>query len=184
MASIESLSPDEQELIVTALKWVVWSITGITVIEIADHYKEIYYESTPDGDGQTDGKSDPGGTNTLYSAEIQDIIRSNPYKDPEVKDVIYHLENAGRDFFKIDRETGLVSVDISIREWIQDAPTSNSITEESRGFRRYRDHDGATVFKFRLTRKSSLLKGPTSVDLNNIWKKAFMGRLQIKDWAN
>ncbi|KAF3906511.1 hypothetical protein ABW20_dc0107135 [Dactylellina cionopaga] len=42
MASLESLTPDEQDFIVSALKWVVWTISGVTAIELSDHYRDIY----------------------------------------------------------------------------------------------------------------------------------------------
>ncbi|KAF3216289.1 hypothetical protein TWF191_009114 [Orbilia oligospora] len=151
MSSIEALSPDEQEFIVSALKWVVWSVSGITVIEISDHYREVYQRG-----GDTDlshyGETEQVDQNPIFS-KIRQLIKKYPYQDPEIKDIIYHLENAGRDFFKFDRNTGIVGVDISIREWIQeDTKLSKAVsaTQEARGFNRYRE-GGNTVFKFTLT---------------------------------
>ncbi|EPS42592.1 hypothetical protein H072_3386 [Dactylellina haptotyla CBS 200.50] len=147
MQTIESLTPDEQELIVTTLKWVVWSVTSLTVIEISEHYRDIFKE-------ESKLKEEESTKMNLYTTEVMKLIRKNPYEDPEVKDTAYHLENAGRDFFRLDRNTGLVNVDISIREWIQDddpSANSNSATQESRGFDKYRDLKGNTVFKFTLT---------------------------------
>ncbi|RVD82060.1 uncharacterized protein DFL_009903 [Arthrobotrys flagrans] len=159
MASLESLTPDEQELIVVFLKWVVWSLSGMTVIEISDHYRELYKDRSAHalpqnyGDGGGGGKDlEEGLPKDLgYDAEITDLIAKDPYEHPEIKDIIYHLENAGRDFFRIDRITGLVNVDISIREWIQEDSGSQSTIVESRGFHRSRDRRGNTVFKFTLT---------------------------------
>ncbi|EPS42549.1 hypothetical protein H072_3473 [Dactylellina haptotyla CBS 200.50] len=147
MQSIESLTPDEQELIVTALKWVVWSVRAMSVIEIADHYRDIFKKSN-----HTQGIERRVSPEGEYAKEVRRIIRKNPYEDPEIKDIIHHLENAGRDFFRLDRHTGLASVDISVREWIQDDnPDTNSTSEESRGFAKYRDLKGNTVFRFTLT---------------------------------
>ncbi|KAF3250066.1 hypothetical protein TWF217_003658 [Orbilia oligospora] len=151
MSSIEALSPDEQEFIVSALKWVVWSVSGITVIEISDHYRELYQRNR-DTDLRHYGETEQIDQNPIFS-KIRQLIKKNPYQDPEIKDIIYHLENAGRDFFKFDRNTGIVGVDISIREWIQeDTKLSKAIsaTQEARGFNRYRE-GGNTVFKFTLT---------------------------------
>ncbi|KAJ6256517.1 hypothetical protein Dda_8379 [Drechslerella dactyloides] len=162
MASLESLTPDEQELVVTALKWVVWSVTGINVIEISDHYREAYRENAPPPQGDAEQLTDLWASTSSHLEEShQDpddfstnskLVHSDPYEDPDIKDIIYHIENAGRDFFKFDRNTGVVSVDISIREWIQeDNPGSKAAIKHSRGFNKYRDTKGNTVFKFTLT---------------------------------
>ncbi|KAF3191234.1 hypothetical protein TWF225_001386 [Orbilia oligospora] len=155
MSSLESLTPDEQELVVVFLKWIVWSVSGMTVIEISDHYRELYKDKSLSNLAQ----DDDGGIEELeelpqnleYDAEIKDLITKDPYENPDVKDIIHHLENAGRDFFKLDKDTWVVSVDISIREWIQDDPSSKSKIMESRGFQKRRDRQGNTVFKFTLT---------------------------------
>ncbi|KAK6528563.1 hypothetical protein TWF281_009803 [Arthrobotrys megalospora] len=155
MTSLESLTPDEQELIVVFLKWVVWSLSGMTVIEISDHYRELYKDRsthTQDhGDGDIENSEEELSKDSGYDADLVDLIANDPYEDPDIKDVIHHLEDAGRDFFKIDRATGVVSVDISIREWIQEDPGSKSKVVESRGFHKSRDRKGNTVFKFTLT---------------------------------
>ncbi|KAK6345721.1 hypothetical protein TWF718_007629 [Orbilia javanica] len=156
MASLESLAPDEQEFVVVFLKWVVWSTSGVTVIEISDHYREIYKDKPLRGPSQSNGYGSMDDVEEVpqvqeYDPEIRDLIANDPYEDPDIKDVIHHLENAGRDFFKVDRTTGVVSVDISIREWIQDDPNSKLTILESRGFHRSRDQKGNTVFQFTLT---------------------------------
>ncbi|EPS40190.1 hypothetical protein H072_5973 [Dactylellina haptotyla CBS 200.50] len=155
MASLEALAPDEQELIVTALKWVVWSVSSITFLEISDHYRDMYKEQ------------DDESPESSHHSELETLIGDNPYKDPEVKDVLHHLENAGRDFFKLDAHTNFVNVDISVREWIQSgAESSVSTTKESRGFNRFRENDGTTVFQFRLT-PSFVKYGDTLSELFN-----------------
>ncbi|KAK6533631.1 hypothetical protein TWF694_002566 [Orbilia ellipsospora] len=159
MSSIESLSPDEQELVVSTLKWVVWGASGITVVEISDHYRELYGRNasrTTTTELASDAELPKSPQEISYLDQMEKFIQSNPYQDPEIKDIIHHLENAGRDFFKFDRNTGIVGVDISIREWIQEdtkASRSKTATRESRGFNKYRDGEGNTVFKFTLTRE-------------------------------
>ncbi|KAF3919801.1 hypothetical protein ABW20_dc0109294 [Dactylellina cionopaga] len=151
MSSIESLSPDEQELVVTALKWVVWSVSAIDVMVISDHYRELYKyksEELPQGAIAMHQR--------LYASEMAKLVEKNQYEDPEIKDIIYHIENAGRDFFRFDKNTGIVGVDISIREWVQEDTKgsklkSKSMNREARGFNKYCDDEGNTVFKFTLT---------------------------------
>ncbi|KAF3145825.1 hypothetical protein TWF594_003810 [Orbilia oligospora] len=144
-ASLESLTADEQEFVVAALKWVVWGVSGLSILEISDHYKEIYKDS---------GHSDSKPSQDVGESGTESVLEPNyasPYDNPEVKDTIYHIENAGRDFFKYDRNTGVVNVDISIREWIQqDISDSDPLVEDSRGFNKFRDNRGNTVFQFTL----------------------------------
>ncbi|KAF3096903.1 hypothetical protein TWF103_009673 [Orbilia oligospora] len=140
-ASLESLTADEQEFVVAALKWVVWGVSGLSILEISDHYKEIYKDS---------GHSDSKPSQDVGESGTESVLEPNyasPYDNPEVKDTIYHTENAGRDFFKYDRNTGVVNVDISIREWIQqDISDSDPLVEDSRGFNKFRDNRGNTLF--------------------------------------
>ncbi|KAF3197930.1 hypothetical protein TWF679_002486 [Orbilia oligospora] len=144
-ASLESLTADEQEFVVAALKWVVWGVSGLSILEISDHYKEIYKDS---GHSESKPSLDVGGSGT---ESVPEPNYASPYDNPEVKDTTYHIENAGRDFFKYDRNTGVVNVDISIREWIQqDISDSDSLVEDSRGFNKFRDNRGNTVFQFTL----------------------------------
>ncbi|KAK6504578.1 hypothetical protein TWF481_006517 [Arthrobotrys musiformis] len=158
MNSLESLTPDEQELVAIFLKWVVWSISGMNIIEISDHYRELYKSKSLDEstrERSQDIVENPEEVSKAlalsYDADIMALIQTDPYEDPDVKDIIHHLENAGRDFFKLDRATGLVSVDISIREWIQDDPNSKSKLLNSYGFRKAHDRKGNTVFNFTFT---------------------------------
>ncbi|KAF3905713.1 hypothetical protein AA313_de0201239 [Arthrobotrys entomopaga] len=148
--SIEALTPEEQHLVITALKWVVWSVTSLSVIELSDHYRDIF--SQTDENFVEQGES-AFRSQSLYEKEVQRIMDEDPYEDPEVKDIMYHLENAGRDFFRVDRHTGLVGVDISIREWIQESElVTHSLVQESRGYNKHRNSRGDTIFKFTLTR--------------------------------
>ncbi|KAK6348923.1 hypothetical protein TWF730_009684 [Orbilia blumenaviensis] len=175
-ASLEALTADEQEFVVAVLKWVVWSVSGLSVLEISDHYKDIYKlgskvsSSLADGDAdmklsRINDNEDPErdlGQRSAEGADYEGDIfdrggserepdYTNPFDDPEVKDTIYHIENAGRDFFRYDRNTGVVNVDISIREWIQqDNIDPGSPVGDSRGFNKFRDSHGNTVFQFTL----------------------------------
>ncbi|EPS40890.1 hypothetical protein H072_5243 [Dactylellina haptotyla CBS 200.50] len=146
MASLEALTPSQQELIVTALKWVVWSVAGVSVVEISDHYREIYSEA--------------GQETISASEERSDLL---PFDEgnlgAEVKEIIYHLGEAGRDFFRYDPVTGLVNVDISIREWITNEGRGKKSFMKSSGetgLQRYQNDEGHTVLKITLT--SSFMK--------------------------
>ncbi|KAK6529303.1 hypothetical protein TWF281_008480 [Arthrobotrys megalospora] len=153
MTALESLKTEEQELVVTALKWVVWGVSALTVVEISDHYREIYrkveersWNARPPL--ETDHRLEPSTQTILKRPKMKD-----PREEPEVKEVIHHLETIGRDFFRIDKHTGIITVDISIREWIQEDSKAASKTKarKARGFDKYRDEGGYTVFKFTLT---------------------------------
>ncbi|KAK6515753.1 hypothetical protein TWF281_004343 [Arthrobotrys megalospora] len=150
MASLESLTPDEQEFVVTALRWTVWAVSSVTVLEISDHYRELYkcsnLESHPAADSRPISEED-------IKFDIEDPTYDDPYDRPEIQEIIYHIENAGRDFFRFNKATGIISVDISIREWIQEDTTSGnkSAIKGSRGFNKFRDLQGNTVFNFVLT---------------------------------
>ncbi|KAK6519085.1 hypothetical protein TWF281_003773 [Arthrobotrys megalospora] len=161
MSSLEALTPSQQELVVTALKWIVWGVSGIHVTEISDHYRELYrvgqsIEALEVGENVAVlGADNSEVESTVTPEDVSDLLPFNEGNlGPEVKEVIYHLGDAGRDFFRYDSVTGLVTVDISIREWItRDTGGRGSIKMSSatHGFNRYRDNDGHTVFKFTLT---------------------------------
>ncbi|KAK6541005.1 hypothetical protein TWF694_008386 [Orbilia ellipsospora] len=147
MASLEALTPNQQELVVCALKWVVWGVSGVTVMEISDHYRELYANTPSNSELETEYIRDP---NDHDESNLLPFNEGN--LGPEVKELIYHLSEAGRDFFRYDPTTGFVSVDISIREWItNDVGGRKSLKSSSnQGFRRYRDEDGYTVLKVTL----------------------------------
>ncbi|KAK6531904.1 hypothetical protein TWF694_003067 [Orbilia ellipsospora] len=184
MTALESLTDDQQELIVTALKWIVWGVSGLTAVELSDHYREIYRDANDrswnilredDEEERTDheigGKAEDVGSKAVKSNE-KPISRPGMYgsDDPEVMEVIHHLETTGRDFFKYDRNTGFVGVDISIREWIQGASRaaskSQSVTKEAKGFKKHKTQAGYTVLSFTLT-PSFLRYGDNLSDLFN-----------------
>ncbi|EGX46824.1 hypothetical protein AOL_s00097g250 [Orbilia oligospora ATCC 24927] len=142
--------------------WVVWGVSGITVFEVSDHYREIYrsakdrsWNSGPRNDANLT-QTDVDSVTSPHSADTTnvsyDVVQGNPEDDPEIKNIIYHLETVGQDFFRIKKDTNLIDVDISIREWIQDehAMTAPGV-KEKRGFSRYMDDERNVVFKFTLT---------------------------------
>ncbi|KAK6527599.1 hypothetical protein TWF694_004583 [Orbilia ellipsospora] len=95
--SLEALKPDERELVVYALKWVVWGLDTVSVLEVVEHYKGMY--SVPQ---------------VAFSNNTYD-----PYSDPEILDTRYHLYNASRDFFQFNNIADTISVHLSVKEWIQ-----------------------------------------------------------------
>ncbi|KAF3940689.1 hypothetical protein ABW19_dt0201367 [Dactylella cylindrospora] len=170
MANLEALTPGQQELVVTALKWIVWGVSNISIVEIADHYREIYWGTQANGDSnktQTEGDAnksqaetpDPGTDESQEStAAERDASDALPFNEenlgPDIKEIIYYLREAGRDLCKYDPATGLVGVDISVREWIRkDTDGQGSLKESAftHGFRRFKDDAGYTVFQFALT---------------------------------
>ncbi|KAF3912460.1 hypothetical protein ABW20_dc0104181 [Dactylellina cionopaga] len=165
MASLEALTATQQELVVCALKWIVWGVSGISVIELSDHYREIYRESEiPEIGERTEAERVVSVLDTAENLEADATTDTSdllPFDEgnlgPEVKELIYHLSETGRDFFRYDATTGSVTVDISIREWITkdvDGVKPSKISSASHGFKKYRDEEGHTVFKFTLTRMS------------------------------
>ncbi|EGX48678.1 hypothetical protein AOL_s00079g317 [Orbilia oligospora ATCC 24927] len=98
--NLDVLSPGKRSLILFALKWVVWSVSDITAIEIAEHYKEVYHETEePDGNF------------------IQPDY--DPSDDPEIREIISHLRTAGHDFFSFSGDNDPVTAHASVGEWIQ-----------------------------------------------------------------
>ncbi|EPS42850.1 hypothetical protein H072_3124 [Dactylellina haptotyla CBS 200.50] len=153
MSALESLKAEEQELVVTGLKWIVWGVSNFTVVELSDHYREVYRN---DEDKSWNARPSQGSQLNIESTTESLIDRpqmSDEMDEPEIREIIHHLETIGQDFFRLEKHTGLVNVDISIREWIQDDSKTGSKSEarKTKGFDRYRNEMGATVFKFTLT---------------------------------
>ncbi|KAF3178626.1 hypothetical protein TWF788_007355 [Orbilia oligospora] len=156
MSSLEALTPNQQELVVTALKWIVWGVSGVHVTEISDQYREIYHQDRVIDETPLEIVA-PNGNSEANPIEMVegDLL---PFREedlgPEVKEVLNHLRDGGRDFFRYDSNTGLVTVDISILEWIRNDTTSQSGAYRAsmmNGFHRYRDMNGYTVFQLTLT---------------------------------
>ncbi|KAF3911144.1 hypothetical protein AA313_de0207823 [Arthrobotrys entomopaga] len=139
MTALESLTDDQQES---------WNVMKEDDEEERDDHEE----------GEKPEDVDPNGVKS--NEKLVSYPDMDGDEDPEVMEVIHHLETTGRDFFKYDKNTGFVGVDISIREWIQGASKaaskSQSVTKEARGFKKQKTQAGYTVFSFTLTRKPSL----------------------------
>ncbi|KAF3275709.1 hypothetical protein TWF970_006613 [Orbilia oligospora] len=115
--NLDVLSPGKRSLILFALKWVVWSVSDITAIEIAEHYKEVYHETEePDGNF------------------IQPDY--DPSDDPEIREIISHLRTAGHDFFSFSGDNDPVTAHASVGEWIQKGSSRpvNLVGSEACGF--------------------------------------------------
>ncbi|EPS35520.1 hypothetical protein H072_11064 [Dactylellina haptotyla CBS 200.50] len=155
MASLEALTPNQQEFVVTALKLIVWGVSNISVIEISDFYRQKFLG----GDAKAEEGNEPQQSDMDEDTEPGDDISSLlPYDErnlgSEVKETIYHITEAGRDFFRYDAVTGFVTVDISVREWItKDASSKGSLRNQSaaHGFKRFRNNDGFAVFQLTMT---------------------------------
>ncbi|KAF3914833.1 hypothetical protein ABW20_dc0103803 [Dactylellina cionopaga] len=123
-ANLELLEPHEQEFIVTVLKWAVWTVSGVTVFEMADHYKSRYGETIQQSStSQAELRSHGPERQSRQEPDsvVTKPVSTDPYDDPEIKDIISRIESTGRDFFKFDKDTGFVSVEASVKQWVQEA---------------------------------------------------------------
>ncbi|KAF3110679.1 hypothetical protein TWF102_008244 [Orbilia oligospora] len=176
------------------VKPVVWGVSGITVFEVSDHYREIY-RSAKDRSWNSGSRSDANLTQTdvdsvksPHSADTAnvsyDVVQGNPEDDPEIKNIIYHLETVGQDFFRIKKDTNLIDVDISIREQIQDEhATAAPAVKEKRGFSRYMDDEKNVVFKFTLTLRA--LSNQSFQDKYMSWERVTgktYSRYEVDNW--
>ncbi|KAF3132268.1 hypothetical protein TWF703_007387 [Orbilia oligospora] len=141
--------------------WVVWGVSGITTD--VDSVKSPHSADT---------------ANVSY-----DVVQGNPEDDPEIKNIIYHLETVGQDFFRIKKDTNLIDVDISIREQIQDEhATVAPGVKEKRGFSRYMD-DEKNVVKFTLTLRA--LSNQSFQDKYMSWERVTgktYSRYEVDNW--
>ncbi|KAF3923886.1 hypothetical protein ABW20_dc0103530 [Dactylellina cionopaga] len=119
--SLEVLTVDEQSLVVFALKWVTWGTRGISLLEVIEHYKEIYRSN--ESSGQTVSSSDDGKADKLdlqsSGQSGDDGPQYNLYSNPEISDTRFHLRNSGCDFFQFDDNTDSIDAHLSVIEWIQ-----------------------------------------------------------------
>lgn len=99
--SLEGMKASERLLIIFALRWVAWSFSDITALEIAEHYRGVYRD--PERDPEAYGVYD-----------FSDLS-----KDPEIRETINHLRVVGRDFFTFVEETEPITVHLSVREWVK-----------------------------------------------------------------
>ncbi|KAK6331630.1 hypothetical protein TWF718_002179 [Orbilia javanica] len=107
--SLEGMKASERNLIIFALRWVAWSSSGITALQIAEHYRGVY--------------QNPNDEDEAYN----DYNYSDPSQDPEIQETISHLRTVGRDFFTFVEETEPITVHLSVREWIRNAVNTEKI---------------------------------------------------------
>ncbi|KAF3927122.1 hypothetical protein AA313_de0209394 [Arthrobotrys entomopaga] len=100
--ALEALTKEQRSLIVFALRWVVWSVSTITTTEIAQHYKEMFLDESEDSDEWLEPLA--GGVDT---------------RDPDIIEIINHLQTAGRDFFTFGKD-GSIDTPRSVQEWIKE----------------------------------------------------------------
>ncbi|KAK6330739.1 hypothetical protein TWF718_002940 [Orbilia javanica] len=105
--NLDVLTPGKRTLILFALKWVVWTVSDITAVEIAEHFREVYHDTEASGQGLTEAEYDPRD-------------------DPEIREIISHLRTAGRDFFSFGDDYDPVTAHASVREWIQNSSGSSA----------------------------------------------------------
>ncbi|KAF3931085.1 hypothetical protein ABW20_dc0106601 [Dactylellina cionopaga] len=127
--SLEALSPDERSLVVFALKWVVWGSHGISLLEVIEHYKGIYYPRVPEDQKVSDLESRGVANKNIaegHEVDLQSVdgigdqpLEYDPYVDPEIRDTLYHLRSSGRDFFQFDEITDSITAHLSVIEWVQ-----------------------------------------------------------------
>ncbi|KAK6331349.1 hypothetical protein TWF730_004430 [Orbilia blumenaviensis] len=118
-STLEALTIDQRDLVIFALKWVVWSFSTVTVAEIAEHYQNFYRVKVEDKGIQSRGElesKDPNEENASQGAQI--IQFREPREDPNIREITHHLYTAGRDFFKFDEHQISIDVHESVREWI------------------------------------------------------------------
>ncbi|KAF3098916.1 hypothetical protein TWF102_005959 [Orbilia oligospora] len=140
---LEDLNHEEQRLVLTALKFVVWGFGGITTVEIAEHFKKIYHDS-PKGvddklledEDESEDEAEEESTTTGDNANTEEgglpavnestegvDEKSEDYDamdDPEIAETVYHLTRCGRDFFKFsNNQTDIDVVHKTVRDWVQ-----------------------------------------------------------------
>ncbi|KAF3927870.1 hypothetical protein ABW20_dc0104489 [Dactylellina cionopaga] len=114
--SLEVLTPDEQELVAFALKWVVWGGRDVPMLVVIEHYKGVYHSK----DKPNYDLPSPKGENPSQSPAVRGIKPVyNPYSNLEISETRYHLRSSGRDFFQIDDLTDSIDAHLSVIEWIQ-----------------------------------------------------------------
>ncbi|KAK6501013.1 hypothetical protein TWF506_003768 [Arthrobotrys conoides] len=146
---LEDLNHEEQRLVLTALKFVVWGFGGITTVEIAEQFKKIYHAPPKGGDDKSlkdeddSDDDDEEETSTIKEAmaskdAVTDEEKSSPLvngtaedaeekpegydamDDPEIAETVYHLTRCGRDFFKFsNNQTDIDVVHKTVRDWVQ-----------------------------------------------------------------
>ncbi|KAF3937155.1 hypothetical protein ABW19_dt0209841 [Dactylella cylindrospora] len=141
--SLDLLTADERVLIIFALKWVVWAASEVIPLEIAEHFKEIYYPACIMDQPES-------------SLDVESLTPRSRCYDPanelEIKEIIYHLGTAGRDFFGFKREEEPIAIHTSVREWVMKGETG-SVELEKPETRVTRSADGRLLFEISVLRE-------------------------------
>ncbi|KAF3906505.1 hypothetical protein ABW20_dc0106970 [Dactylellina cionopaga] len=129
---LESLTQAQRQLVTLALKRIVWSPDEMNTLEIIEEFKLKYcrkFKREDDIDGASDsGDSSDGGevgnNERCANGEGQTLSQNNPIeramREPEIIYTMYHLESAGREFFKFSN--GKLKIDVihkSVRDWVE-----------------------------------------------------------------
>ncbi|KAF3911172.1 hypothetical protein AA313_de0209053 [Arthrobotrys entomopaga] len=121
---LESLTTAQRKLVLIALNRIVWTPEGVNVIEIIEQFKQEYAQGkdSPAADdtdeSDTDENEETPATNTTGN-KIEDPVEIAMDR-PEIIYTIYHLETAGREFFKFS--LGKRKIDVihkSVRDWVE-----------------------------------------------------------------
>ncbi|KAK6333234.1 hypothetical protein TWF718_011055 [Orbilia javanica] len=121
--TLQALTVDERDLVIFALKWVIWGVSTVKVAEIAEHYQGIYRTKSlhrrPTAMRRVHSK---GEADSGYPSEnnVEPIQFRDATSDPDIRDTTHHLYRAGRDFFRFDKKKDSIDVHQSVREWILD----------------------------------------------------------------
>ncbi|KAF3926866.1 Ankyrin-1 [Dactylellina cionopaga] len=113
--SLELLTTEQRYLVLFALRWIGWAVSDVTAIEIAEHYKEIYWDKSPERG------SDTSGSNSS--------MHLDPASNPEIREIISHLRIAGRDFFSFNADEDPITVHLTVREWIRNSSSPTLVLE-------------------------------------------------------
>ncbi|KAK6540908.1 hypothetical protein TWF694_008292 [Orbilia ellipsospora] len=123
---LDLLSAEERLLVLFALKWVAWSVSDVTPIEIVEHFREIYSTDEP-------GLINSPELNFVTpSPPKENVADYNPSDDPDIRELISHLRHSGRDFFSFNTDRDPVVVHLSIREWIRGGSKIPKLLENAR----------------------------------------------------
>ncbi|KAK6537277.1 hypothetical protein TWF694_011469 [Orbilia ellipsospora] len=113
--SLELLTAEQRSLVLFALRWIGWSESDISALEIAEHYKEYY--------------SKPRTTDVENNFKRGNLEFPSPSDDPEIREIISHLRFSGRNFFTFNADEDPVTAHLSVREWIRNSKSPSLLLE-------------------------------------------------------
>ncbi|KAF3914904.1 hypothetical protein ABW20_dc0107509 [Dactylellina cionopaga] len=144
---LDLLTAEERLLVLFALKWVVWSVSDVTPIEIAEHFREVYWEENhePESESESESEQVPAASTTPGNG----LGGYNPSEDPEIREIVSHLRHAGHDFFSFNADIDPVVVHLSIREWIRGSSKIPKLLENAQA-QVTNSLGGELVFQFKI----------------------------------